>query len=456
MAARERNGLDVVFGAYEEKRHSTWRNIGSWFTNRMTGRRLPRAAVAIDRRGIADSIEGRIERSGGEVSISSTEGRARRSAHGAESGPWTIRVYLVDDHGLFRSGVRAEAARRCRGRGRRRHGPRRDRRHRRDRARRGGARRASSRWRRWAAVIEASGGGADTRFLALSVSDAADDVIAVIRAGARGYVTKTIAPSDLSDAIRRVYDGDAVFSPRLAGSCSTPSRGAAASEIDPELDQLTPREREVLRFIARGYAYKEAGRELHISMRTVETHVSSVLRKLHSRVATSSPAGRATVDWCSRSRGSLSPARPGARMPAGSNEALETPVYVGRGDRGVAEPPGPRIAGAMPPAPRPSRASRRAPRRSMRDPREADGGEGGISSRPASVGPLRGTSAASTIVPLTGQVHQGSDGNGNGLPSSSAVRLWGESSHHGGELSTSLDQPSSRTSTPRESRARRP
>lgn len=119
------------------------------------------------------------------------------------------------------------------------------------------------------------------RFLALSVSDAAEDVIAVIRAGARGYVTKTIAPADLSEAIRRVHDGDAVFSPRLAGFVLDAFAGALpVGEIDPELDQLTPREREVLRFIARGYAYKEAARELHISVRTVETHVSSVLRKL--------------------------------------------------------------------------------------------------------------------------------------------------------------------------------
>ena len=123
--------------------------------------------------------------------------------------------------------------------------------------------------------------GVDTRFLALSVSDAADDVIAVIRAGARGYVTKTIAPADLSQAIKRVHDGDAVFSPRLAGFVLDAFAGALPlGEIDPELDQLTPRERAVLRFIARGYAYKEAGRELHISVRTVETHVSSVLRKL--------------------------------------------------------------------------------------------------------------------------------------------------------------------------------
>ncbi len=193
----------------------------------------------------------------------------------------TIRVYLVDDHGLFRSGVRAEL---------------------RDGVEVVGD--AGTVADAIAGIVETKpdvvvldvhlpdGGGAaviasvakegvDTRFLALSVSDAADDVIAVIRAGARGYVTKTIAPADLSQAIKRVHDGDAVFSPRLAGFVLDAFAGALPlGEIDPELDQLTPREREVLRFIARGYAYKEAARELHISVRTVETHVSSVLRKL--------------------------------------------------------------------------------------------------------------------------------------------------------------------------------
>jgi DNA-binding NarL/FixJ family response regulator len=120
----------------------------------------------------------------------------------------------------------------------------------------------------------------DVRFLALSVSDAAEDVIAVIRAGARGYVTKSISPADLAAAIRRVHEGDAVFSPRLAGFVLDAFAGRSAPPTDPELDQLTPREREVLRYIARGYAYKEIARELHISVKTVETHVSSVLRKL--------------------------------------------------------------------------------------------------------------------------------------------------------------------------------
>ena len=118
------------------------------------------------------------------------------------------------------------------------------------------------------------------KFLALSVSDAAEDVIGVIRAGARGYVTKTISGADLADAVRRVHDGDAVFSPRLAGFVLDAFAGAEAPVVDPELDQLTNREREVLRLIARGYAYKEIARQLEISVKTVETHVSAVLRKL--------------------------------------------------------------------------------------------------------------------------------------------------------------------------------
>ena len=124
--------------------------------------------------------------------------------------------------------------------------------------------------------------GQPVRFLALSVSDAAEDVIAVIRAGARGYVTKTISGTDLATGIRRVAAGDAVFSPRLAGFVLD-AFGAAAGEIaevDEELDRLSAREREVMRLIARGYQYKEVAKELFISVKTVETHVSSVLRKL--------------------------------------------------------------------------------------------------------------------------------------------------------------------------------
>jgi DNA-binding NarL/FixJ family response regulator len=124
------------------------------------------------------------------------------------------------------------------------------------------------------------------RCLALSVSDDPEDVIAVIRAGARGYVTKTISPVELADAVRRVQEDDAVFSPRLAGfvldAFAGGGRPASAPAVDPEgdLDQLTPREREVLRHIARGYLYKEIAQRLGISVKTVEAHVSAVLRKL--------------------------------------------------------------------------------------------------------------------------------------------------------------------------------
>ena len=196
----------------------------------------------------------------------------------------TPRVVLVDDHGLFRAGVRAELEGRVE------------------------------------VVAEAGtvdeavdaivghepdvvlldvhmpgGGGVEVlrqvsvarpavRSLALSVSDAPEDVIAVIRAGARGYVTKSISAGELADAVARVADGDAVFSPRLAGFVldAFAAAGAAAPEgvDDPELDQLTAREREVLRHIARGYLYKEIAHRLGISAKTVEAHVSAVLRKL--------------------------------------------------------------------------------------------------------------------------------------------------------------------------------
>jgi DNA-binding NarL/FixJ family response regulator len=191
-----------------------------------------------------------------------------------------VRVVLVDDHRLFRSGVRAEL------------GPRVD-----------VVGEADDVPSAVAAITALApdvvlldvhlpgGGGAevlravlpklpDVRFLALSVSDAAEDVIGTIRAGARGYVTKTISGADLTDAVVRVADGDAVFSPRLAGFVLDAFAATDAPSIDPELDALTQREREVLRLIARGYAYKEIARELFISVKTVETHVSSVLRKL--------------------------------------------------------------------------------------------------------------------------------------------------------------------------------
>src|ERR1700740_975545 len=195
------------------------------------------------------------------------------------------RVVLVDDHGLFRSGVRAELGTRVEvigeaedvvpaieligqllpdvvlldvhlpGRGRQ------------------------------AVVTDGTQEHRESKFLALSASDAPEDVIAVIRAGARGYVTKTISTSDLADAIRRVADGDAVFSHRLAGFvldafAAAPAPDDVKPSFDPELDQLTAREREVLRLIAQGYTYKEIARELYISVKTVESHVASVLRKL--------------------------------------------------------------------------------------------------------------------------------------------------------------------------------
>jgi DNA-binding NarL/FixJ family response regulator len=191
------------------------------------------------------------------------------------------RVFLVDDHKMFRTGVRAELGERVEIVGE--------------------AEDVESAVQGIRATtpdvvlldVHLPGGGGkavietlkpshpDLVFLALSVSDAAEDVIAVIRAGARGYVTKTISSDDLAAAIQRVHDGDAVFSPRLAGFVLDAFAGAVAPEVsDPELDQLSPREREVMRLIARGYTYKELARRLDLSVKTVETHVSAVLRKL--------------------------------------------------------------------------------------------------------------------------------------------------------------------------------
>jgi len=132
-----------------------------------------------------------------------------------------------------------------------------------------------------AVIVEVAPERPGVKFLALSVSDAAEDVIGVIRAGARGYVTKAISGDELTEAVHRVADGDAVFSPRLAGFVLDAFRGEDVSGTgDPELDQLTAREREVLQLIARGYRYKEIASRLYLSPRTVESHVSAVLRKL--------------------------------------------------------------------------------------------------------------------------------------------------------------------------------
>ena len=195
------------------------------------------------------------------------------------TGAGTARVFVVDDHALFRAGVKAELA---------------------DAVDFVGE--AADVDSAVAAIIALApdvvlldvhlpGGGGkaileavrptrpEVRFLALSVSDAVEDVVAVIRAGARGYVTKTITKDELVGAIERIRAGDAVFSPRLAGFVLDAFSGEL-TVTDPELDQLTVREREVLRLIARGYAYKEVAARLHLSVKTIETHVSAVLRKL--------------------------------------------------------------------------------------------------------------------------------------------------------------------------------
>ncbi|WP_454293878.1 LuxR C-terminal-related transcriptional regulator [Salana multivorans] len=203
-----------------------------------------------------------------------------------QQGAEPISVVLVDDHDMFRAGVRASLGPGIRIVGEAADVP---------------SAIAVVRETRPAVVLldvhlpgGQGGGGAEvarecadlapgTRFLALSVSDAAEDVVAVIRAGARGYVTKSITPVALVDAVARVAGGDAVFSPRLAGFVLDAFGAAGPAEVevdDDELDRLTAREREVMRLIARGRSYREVGAELFISVKTVETHVSAVLRKL--------------------------------------------------------------------------------------------------------------------------------------------------------------------------------
>jgi DNA-binding NarL/FixJ family response regulator len=195
------------------------------------------------------------------------------------------RVFFVDDHGLFRSGLRSELSDHVQIVGEA------------DDVEPAIALIAESLPDVVLLDVHLPGGGGqavvtairaahpEVRFLALSASDAPEDVIAVIRAGARGYVTKTISAAGLVDAVRRVAAGDSVFSPMLAGFvldafAALPAASADRPSFDPELDQLTPREREVLRLIARGYTYRDIARELYISVKTVESHVSSVLRKL--------------------------------------------------------------------------------------------------------------------------------------------------------------------------------
>lgn len=195
-----------------------------------------------------------------------------------------IRVVIVDDHHMFRSGVRAELAADIEIVG--------------EAGTVEDAVRAVAEQQPDVVLLDVhlpggdGAGGVDvllgcatqletTRFLALSVSDAAEDVVAVVRAGARGYVTKAISGADLSNAVRRVAAGDAVFSPRLAGFVLDAfSASAEVATTDDELDRLSVREREVMRLIARGFTYREAASELFISVKTIETHVSAVLRKL--------------------------------------------------------------------------------------------------------------------------------------------------------------------------------
>ncbi|MFF7261331.1 LuxR C-terminal-related transcriptional regulator [Streptomyces sp. NPDC008159] len=258
--------------------------------------REPRPGPAGGRQG-EDAGQGAVGASGvsdTSASDASASGASGKSVAGGEpetagSGPGRhVRVVLVDDHRMFRTGVQAEIGQ----------------------TERTGVEVVgeapdvdqavsvitSARPEVVLLDVHLPGGGgvevlrrcsalmADTerpvRFLALSVSDAAEDVIGVIRGGARGYVTKTITGTDLVDSIFRVQDGDAVFSPRLAGFVLDAFASTDAPPVDEDLDRLTQREREVLRLIARGYAYKEIAKQLYISVKTVESHVSAVLRKL--------------------------------------------------------------------------------------------------------------------------------------------------------------------------------
>lgn len=199
------------------------------------------------------------------------------------SAPETISVVLIDDHTIFRSGLKADLAQNIVVLG--------------EAGTVESAIEVIHRLRPDVVLLDVhlpggrGGGGAEvlrgctellgqTRFLALSVSDAAQDVVTVIRSGARGYVTKSISGEQISDAVRRVASGDAVFSPRLAGFVLDAFGNGAVEQVDEELDLLSDRELQVMRLIARGYSYKEVAKELFISVKTVESHVSNVLRKL--------------------------------------------------------------------------------------------------------------------------------------------------------------------------------
>lgn len=191
-----------------------------------------------------------------------------------------LSVYLVDDHALFRAGVRGEIGRHLNVIG--------------EAGTVDDAVKGILAARPDVVLVDVhlpNGGGKaiieavldewpEATFLALSVSDAAQDVVSIIRAGARGYVTKTISADELVDSVRRVHGGDAVFSPRLAGFVLDAFAGVIPPSSNSELDQLTPREQEVMRLIARGYTYREVAGQLHLSVKTIETHVSAVLRKL--------------------------------------------------------------------------------------------------------------------------------------------------------------------------------
>ena len=236
-------------------------------------------ALPRDAHGIAESIRGRMARAGGTAELSSTDAGTEVELRLPRASMTARRVVIVDDHDLFRAGVRSELGDAVEIVGEA-----------------GSVAEAVPLIRELdpdvvlldvhlpdggghAVIVQVAPERPGVRFLALSVSDAAEDVIDVIRAGARGYVTKTISGPELVDAVNRIADGDAVFSPRLAGFVLDAFR-SGAPPVDPELDTLTAREREVLQLIARGYRYKEIAARLHLSVKTVESHVSAVLRKL--------------------------------------------------------------------------------------------------------------------------------------------------------------------------------